>query len=41
MKFYIFLDAALVILQVINKLTIWLRITIEITQIKFISTYAE
>ena len=34
------LDAARLILQVIDKLTIWLRITLEITQIKFMSTQA-
>ena len=36
-----FLDAAWLILQVIDKLTIWPRITIEITQIKFMSTHVE
>ena len=36
-----FLDAAQLILQVTDKLSIWPRITIEITQIKFISTHAE
>ena len=35
-----FLDAAYLILQVTDKLTIWARITIEITQIKFMSTHA-
>ena len=36
-----FLDAAWLILQVTVKLTIWPRITLEIAQIKFISTHAE
>ena len=36
-----FLDAAWLILQVMDKLTIWPRITLEITQIKFMSTQAE
>ena len=35
-----FLDAASLILQVIDKLTIWPRLTIEKTQIKFMSTHA-
>ena len=36
-----FLDAAWLILQVIDKLKIWPRITIEIAQIKFMSTHAD
>ena len=36
-----FLDAAQLILEVIDKLRFWPRITIEITQIKFMSTHAE
>ena len=36
-----FLDAAWLSLQVTDQLSIWLRITIEITQIKFMSTHAE
>ena len=35
-----FLDAAQLILQVTDKLAIWPRITLEITQIKFMSTHA-
>ena len=40
MKFYMFLDAAKLFLQVIDKLTNWTRITIEITEIKFMSIHA-
>ena len=36
-----FLDAAWLILQVIDKLTIWPLITLEITQIKLMSTQAK
>ena len=36
-----FLDAAELILQVIDKLTIWPRNTIEITDIKFMSAHAD
>ena len=36
-----FLHAAWLILQVLDRLTIWPRITIEITQIKFMKTHAE
>ena len=36
-----FLDAALLILQVIDKLRIWSRIALEIIQIKFMSTHDE
>ena len=36
-----FLDATQLILQMIDKLTTWPRITIQMTQIKFMSTHAE
>ena len=35
------LDAAHLILQLIEKLTFWPRITIETTYIKFMSTHPE